>query len=155
GIGLTANDPHAHDPEHWKGKNWLGEILTLLREDIKYAIENSPEWEREETIGEPLNNWQYKSFLQGYTPSWDFRYAPRNMGIWHYITRSGHFVKKFRYELKDDGLYHVIEHYTSDKEKGRDLLLEMLHEGYFNPPIWGDDNSLCNDSRIDIKKTTI
>lgn len=43
GIGLAADDPHANDPKHWKGKNWLGEILTLLREDIKYAIENSPE----------------------------------------------------------------------------------------------------------------
>lgn len=135
GIGLAADDPRAHDSKQWLGKNWLGEILTLLREDIKYCIEKSPEWEKEEIADKPLNDWQYQSLIKGYKPDWDFRYAPRSIDRWHYITRSGYFVKKFRYELQEDGLYHIAEHYTSKEEKGRCLLQEMLQNGYFKPAI--------------------
>jgi ribA/ribD-fused uncharacterized protein len=34
GIGLSANDPRALDRLTWKGTNWLGEIITQVREDI-------------------------------------------------------------------------------------------------------------------------
>ncbi len=34
GIGLSADDPEAHNRKRWKGKNLLGEILTLLRMDF-------------------------------------------------------------------------------------------------------------------------
>ena len=34
GIGLTAEDPDAQDRSKWQGTNWLGEILTQVREDI-------------------------------------------------------------------------------------------------------------------------
>ena len=33
GIGLGENDPDAMDRSKWKGTNWLGEVLTMLRED--------------------------------------------------------------------------------------------------------------------------
>lgn len=32
GIGLAENDPAIHDPLNWNGLNWLGEVLTELRE---------------------------------------------------------------------------------------------------------------------------
>jgi len=32
GIGLSAEDPDAHDKTKWKGTNWLGEVLTSVRE---------------------------------------------------------------------------------------------------------------------------
>lgn len=35
GIGLTADDPLALNRETWRGKNWLGEILTKVRDDIQ------------------------------------------------------------------------------------------------------------------------
>ena len=35
GIGLSAENPKAASRETWRGKNWLGEILTQLREDLK------------------------------------------------------------------------------------------------------------------------
>jgi ribA/ribD-fused uncharacterized protein len=35
GIGLAGNDPRALNRSTWKGLNWLGEILTRVREDIK------------------------------------------------------------------------------------------------------------------------
>lgn len=34
GIGLAEDDPRALDPSQWQGTNWLGEILTLVMEDI-------------------------------------------------------------------------------------------------------------------------
>jgi len=34
GLGLAEDDPRAQNRETWQGKNWLGEILTQLREDL-------------------------------------------------------------------------------------------------------------------------
>ena len=34
GIGLSEDDPLRFDPKNWKGTNWLGEVLTRLREDL-------------------------------------------------------------------------------------------------------------------------
>ena len=34
GIGLEAADPLAQDSSTWKGKNWLGQVLTQLRYDL-------------------------------------------------------------------------------------------------------------------------
>jgi len=34
GIGLGENDPKALDREQWLGTNWLGEIITQVRNDI-------------------------------------------------------------------------------------------------------------------------
>lgn len=34
GIGLTEDNPSALDRKKWRGTNWLGEILTSLREDL-------------------------------------------------------------------------------------------------------------------------
>ena len=34
GIGLSADDPDAHDKTKWKGTNWLGEVLMDVRDSI-------------------------------------------------------------------------------------------------------------------------
>ena len=34
GIGLGEDDPAIHDSRNWKGTNWLGEVLTVLRDDL-------------------------------------------------------------------------------------------------------------------------
>lgn len=34
GIKLAANDERAQSRETWQGMNWLGEVLTTLREDL-------------------------------------------------------------------------------------------------------------------------
>jgi len=34
GIGLGEDDPRIHDPKNWQGTNWLGEVLTKLRDDL-------------------------------------------------------------------------------------------------------------------------
>ena len=37
GIGLGAKNPKAMDRRQWRGRNWLGEILTQVREEIMSA----------------------------------------------------------------------------------------------------------------------
>jgi len=34
GIGLAEDDPRAQKRETWQGTNWLGEVLTQLRNDL-------------------------------------------------------------------------------------------------------------------------
>ena len=34
GIGLGAEDPRAKDKSQWLGTNWLGEILTEIRDNL-------------------------------------------------------------------------------------------------------------------------
>lgn len=36
GIGLAADNPAAQRRATWQGKNWLGEVLTQVREDLRY-----------------------------------------------------------------------------------------------------------------------
>jgi len=36
GIGMAENNPDRFDPANWKGTNWLGEVLTTLRENLFY-----------------------------------------------------------------------------------------------------------------------
>ena len=40
GVGLGCYDPSIKDPKNWNGTNWLGQVLTSLREDL---IENQDE----------------------------------------------------------------------------------------------------------------
>jgi hypothetical protein len=34
GAGIAENDPRIHDRASWRGKNWLGQVLTRLRDDL-------------------------------------------------------------------------------------------------------------------------
>lgn len=34
GIGLAEDDPAAHHRDAWRGQNWLGEVLTALRDSL-------------------------------------------------------------------------------------------------------------------------
>ena len=37
GIGLSAKNPKAKAKKNWRGKNWLGYVLTQVRDEIKEA----------------------------------------------------------------------------------------------------------------------
>jgi len=93
-----------------------------------------PVWQAEQHKDIPMTPEQYQTFCKGYNADWECRYEPISLGDgWHYIYRSGYLLKKFRYQLCDDGLYHLKEHFTTEKEKGRNLLEEVLLDGYFEP----------------------
>lgn len=101
-------------------------------------LENlNPVWEWEQHKDIPMTPDQYRTFCKGYCADWECRYEPISLGDgWHYIYRSGWLVKKFRYQIEEDGLFHLVEHFTlADKEKGRDLLFEILVHGYFEPTL--------------------
>ena len=35
GVGLGRDEEEIEDPKNWKGTNWLGQVLTQLREDLE------------------------------------------------------------------------------------------------------------------------
>lgn len=37
GIGLSEFDPKAYDSSNWEGRNWLGQVLTDLRDTIVFG----------------------------------------------------------------------------------------------------------------------
>lgn len=39
GIGIRASDPDARDRDRWRGSNWLGEVLTVLRDSYLKEME--------------------------------------------------------------------------------------------------------------------
>lgn len=113
-------------------------IQARLHCSLRHTIENFPGWEKEDIPDIPLSEEQMLAFVEGYAPGWDCRYAPYLLHGWFYITRSGHWLKKFRYKKRKDGYYHVTEHYTTGHSKGMNLLAQVLTEGKFCPRIIDD-----------------
>lgn len=113
-------------------------VLARLHHSLLLQIQDSPLWQKEDVPDIPLTEDQMIPFVKGYSPDFDCRYAPFMLGGWFYITRSGYWLKKFKYTKGADGLYHVKDHYTTEKEKGRNLLMEILREGYFYPRIFDE-----------------
>lgn len=114
---------------------------------LKNYIQDSPLWFKEEVPDYSLTEEQMQVFAQCYRPTWECRFAPYFMNGWYYIVRSGHWLKKFRYVLESDGLYHVREHYTTPFERGENLLEHILIDGNFKKPIWDDRlRAICERS---------
>lgn len=45
GIGLAQDNPKVLDPKQWEGSNWLGEVLTVLRDNLIIELETqNPAW---------------------------------------------------------------------------------------------------------------
>lgn len=109
--------------------------MARLHHSLLLQIQNSPLWEKEEIPDIPLTEEQMVTFVKSYSPSWEYRYAPYLLGGWFYITRSGWWLKKFKYQKQADGLYHVTDTYTTAKERGRNLLAQVLIEGNFEEDI--------------------
>lgn len=112
--------------------------LARLHHSLLKEIQDSPLWEREDVPDVPLTEEQMVAFVKGYGPDFECRYAPYMLGGWFYITRSGHWLKKFKYQKGNDGYYHVQDHYTVPKVKGDNLLAQIIIEGYFEPRILDD-----------------
>lgn len=112
--------------------------MARLHHSLLQQIQDNPLWERKEIPDIPLTEEQMISLVKGYDPDWDSRYAPFLLGGWFYITRSGYWLKKFKYKKGDDGFYHITEHYTTEHTKGQNLLVQIIVEGYFQPPILDD-----------------
>jgi hypothetical protein len=71
------------------------------------------DWHEERIPDVPFTQEQYEVFTEGYSPDWECRFAPVKIGDYHYIVRSGYWLKKLKYEKQSDGLYHIVESYTS------------------------------------------
>lgn len=112
--------------------------MARLHRSLLLQIQNSPLWVGEDIIDIPLSEEQMVSFIKSYNPGWEARYAPYLLGGWFYITRSGWWLKKFKYQKGSDGFYHFTEHYTTPKFMGYNLLAQVILEGDFEEPIIDD-----------------
>lgn len=100
-------------------------------------------WYKELIPDMPLTQEQYDIFAEGYYPDWDCRYAPVKVGNYHYIVRSGYWLKKYRYQKQSDGLYHIVESFTSYKAAGENLLLYCMIDGYYRTRLF--EESVARD----------
>ena len=100
-------------------------------------------WYKELIPDMPLTQEQYNIFAEGYYPDWDCRYAPVKVGDYHYIVRSGYWLKKYRYQKQSDGLYHIVESFTSYKSAGENLLLYCMIDGYYRTKLF--EESVARD----------
>lgn len=114
----------------------MNEQSNIIIYGVQYPKPDTVLWEPEECPDFPLSDEEYQTFLQGYSPDWDCRFAPFQFQDWLYITRSGFWLKKFKYQKKEDGFYHLSQHFTSEKERNHNLLLEIFCQGYFNPSLF-------------------
>lgn len=112
-------------------------IQAHSKEEIA-KVAKSRLWFKRETVDFPLTDEQYEIFKKGYAPDWDCRFAPVFMDGWFYITRSGFWLFKFKYEKKKDGLWHITANYDTPFGSGFGFLLTLIHEGYFEPRIFGE-----------------
>jgi len=109
--------------------------MARLHHSLLLEIQDNPLWEREDLPDIPLTEEQMVSLVKGYNPSWESRFVPFLLGGWFYITRSGYWLKKFKYKKSEDGYYHLTEHYTTGHTKGQNLLAQVLVEGNFEEEI--------------------
>lgn len=116
------------------------EIFAITDSDIA-KVENNQLWFKRATVDFPLTDEQYKIFKNGYAPDWECRFAPVFMNGWFYITRSGHWLFKFKYEKKEDGLWHITANYDTHFIPGYSVMLNVIREGYFEPQIFTERDS--------------
>lgn len=92
------------------------------------------QWIKTKLDDKTLDEESYRSFLKSYGPDWDMRFGVYYEDGWHYVYRSNFLLKKFKFQKQVDGLYHVIESYTTEHSRNDDLIEEVLWQGYFKPP---------------------
>ena len=100
-------------------------------------------WYKELIPDVPLTQEQYDIFTEGYYPDWECRYAPVKVGDYHYIVRSGYWLKRYRYQKQSDGLYHIVESFTSYKSAGENLLMHCMIDGYYRTRLF--EESVARD----------
>lgn len=82
----------------------------------------------------PLTPFEYDTLCKGFEPDWEARYSILFVDGFHFVYRSGYWLKKIKYVLCPDGLFHIKEHYTTSKCKGENIFRDhVLSEGYFKP----------------------
>ncbi|MCM1071813.1 MAG: hypothetical protein NC210_05000 [[Clostridium] fimetarium] len=110
-------------------------IFTKTDKDIA-KVKHNKLWFKRATVDFPLTDEQYEIFKKGYSPDWDCRFEPVYMDGWFYITRSGFWLFKFKYEKKKDGLWHITANYDTRHTSGYSVMLNVINEGYFERPIF-------------------
>lgn len=113
----------------------MNAIIANTEKEIA-EVPNNSLWIKRPTLDFPLTDEQYVVFKKGYAPDWDCRFAPVYMDGRFYITRFGYWLFKFKYERKNDSLWHITSNYDTPFTPGYEVMLYVIHEGYFDPRIF-------------------
>jgi hypothetical protein len=98
-------------------------------------VERNGNWVKIPFADYPLTKDEMEIFNEGYGPDWECRYAPCYLNGWHYIVRSGTFVRKFKYQKQRDGRYHITEMYGAEPDLDWDVFYHVMCIGYFKRSI--------------------
>jgi len=90
------------------------------------TIWGDEQWIKTNLDDKMLTEESYRLFLKSYSPDWEMRFGVYYEDGWHYVYRSNYLLKKFKFQKQDDGLYHMIESYTTEHENSSDLIEEVL-----------------------------
>lgn len=112
----------------------------LLQKSVLFHVANRicewPGWESEEVKDFKLDDQQYAALRKGFAPGWDDRYATYYHRGWFYVYRSGHVLKKFKYQKNSDGMWEMTHLYTTAKTKdNRDFHFDLMRE-VFGSRLW-------------------
>lgn len=112
----------------------------LLQKTVVFHVANRisewPGWEEEEVKDYKLDDQQYAALRKGFAPGWDDRYATFYHRGWFYVYRSGHVLKKFKYQKNNDGMWEMTHLYTTAKTKdNRDFHFDLMRE-VFGSRLW-------------------
>ena len=91
-------------------------------------------WIKTKLDDKTLDEESYRSFLKSYGPDWDMRFGVYYEDGWNYIYRSNFLLKKFKFQKQEDGQYHLIESYSTQREVEYDMIEDVLWHGYFKQP---------------------
>lgn len=97
------------------------------------TISGTVKWTNIKLEDKTLDEESYESFLKGYNPDWEMRFGVYYEDGWNYVYRSNFLLRKFRFEKRSDGLYHLTDTFTSNNNNS-ELIEEVLRNGYFKPP---------------------
>lgn len=115
-------------------KNIVNKNKRFLGKNDCTTIWGEEKWLRTKLDDKKLDEASYLSFLKSFAPDYDSRYGVYYEDGWHYIYRTYHLLKKFKFQKMTDGFYHITESYTTEKGSFDDLIEEVLVHGYFKAP---------------------
>lgn len=140
-LAHVIDAPFSQRDTSWEGID-LATVndAELLQKTVLFHVANRicewPGWEEEEMKDFKLDDQQYSALRKGFAPGWDDRYATYYHRGWFYVYRSGHVLKKFKYQKNSDGMWEMTHLYTTAKTKdNRDFQFDLMRE-VFGSRLW-------------------
>jgi len=121
GIGLKSTDERALNRENWLGKNWLGETLTRLREDLMEKENFLFKKELDMSDDVKKDDYSYKIIQNKEITIADVR---------KYLEREGIEIKDSKDNIDKDGFVFVVDFDEEEKLKNLQNVKNYIYGGF-------------------------